>query len=88
MAHPRNRVKRRWVLVAVIAGLAFAGGGDSAEEPVDPEFPFTYTQPEGFKDASDVNIDTQVVPIRSTPRRSPRYSRTSSSSRPTTFCRA
>ena len=37
-----------------------AGCGDSADDPVDPEFPFTYTQPEGFKEASDVNISTQV----------------------------
>ena len=60
MALPRISFARRWTLTTFVAALAFAGCGDSEEAPVDPEFPFTYTQPEGFKEASDVNISTQV----------------------------
>lgn len=49
-----------WVLAAALTALALGGCGDSADDPVDPKFPFTFTQPEGFREASDVNIDTQV----------------------------
>ena len=60
MAH-MNRPLARTLIATLFAAVALAGCGDSAEDQViDQDFPFTYTQPEGFVVQDSLNIDTQV----------------------------
>ena len=60
---PMSRTDERTPVVAPRAGLGPGAGRLWATQrttPPIPDFPFTYTQPEGFVDQDSLDVDTQV----------------------------